>query len=717
MALQKVDLDTPQPGGRFGDPTRTAWRKHNENLDEIESLVSGAEQSGAAAVARVVELEDSLGDAAYVPAAAFASASQGAKAESAVQPDQLAAAAGELQVQLDTIASAQQAGAIAESTWARLISVEPGLSVAIGGAADIPPETDGGSHVDPIKAGGQVVPNAGRFVRRTSAANGWEWLSANTLASKADTAFVAQETQATRRPLQDMVAVAPFNGAVPLGLVNDDGSFPVGVEVATGNLLARIPVNNPGLVASLNNRFAQIDPDGRLFLYDGPGPWVPLIINEQRQIIDAINIETGERFGSASQAGTAYASAPLRDLAAAAVPALADWVHILLYGQSLSIGATALPPLSTSSRYSHLTFQAGPRATKAGSTGDNPGTGAAVPLFENAVSGDGQNNRGETPASGLANAFTTHAAVEQGIAPAERVLFVSAPGHGGYRLDQLDMASSWIQVLKDHVTEAKALADAAGKTYVVGAIPWIQGEADSNTTFAAYRAAMVSFRMGLCTWIRGITGQAFDPLFITYQTPNNGALDGQISQAQLDLAMNEPGFAFGGPIYHLHSTDGTHVDNVGSYRMGWALGRAVKQYLIDKKAPAFIRPLAAVRTGRRISWRFEVPQAPLVLDLSGLPPTQDYGFRVNDASGVALPVDSVAIENGDTVVVTLVGDGATAAQVRYSLDYLGTGTTWNDEETGNLRDSTPGRCEVAGNSYPAWHVAPSCRATIINLGA
>ncbi|MDH1792957.1 GDSL-type esterase/lipase family protein [Stenotrophomonas sp. GD03819] len=90
--------------------------------------------------------------------------------------------------ELDALRDGQQVGAIAESSWSRLITSEPGLSAPVGSAAEISPENDAGSHVDPIKPGNQIVPNAGRFVRRNTSATGWEFLSANTLASKANKA-------------------------------------------------------------------------------------------------------------------------------------------------------------------------------------------------------------------------------------------------------------------------------------------------------------------------------------------------------------------------------------------------------------------------------------------------------------------------------------------------------------------------------------------------
>ncbi|WP_164152328.1 YncE family protein [Stenotrophomonas maltophilia] len=91
---------------------------------------------------------------------------------------------------IDALKAGQSGGVIAESTWQRLITELPGTAAAIGTGADISPETDSGSHVDPIKPGGQIVPNAGRYVKRTADPDGWEWLSANVLASKASKAEV-----------------------------------------------------------------------------------------------------------------------------------------------------------------------------------------------------------------------------------------------------------------------------------------------------------------------------------------------------------------------------------------------------------------------------------------------------------------------------------------------------------------------------------------------
>lgn len=65
MALQLIDLTTPQPGGKFGDPTKTAWEKVNDNSDYLEDrlqqLAIGA-GDGSEALSAIQELQTSIDD-------------------------------------------------------------------------------------------------------------------------------------------------------------------------------------------------------------------------------------------------------------------------------------------------------------------------------------------------------------------------------------------------------------------------------------------------------------------------------------------------------------------------------------------------------------------------------------------------------------------------------------------------------------------------------
>ncbi|MGO4717876.1 hypothetical protein AB4071_01930 [Stenotrophomonas sp. 2MCAF14_2] len=55
MALRHIDIDTPQPNGRFGEPTRSANIKHNANITETEERLEALESGTAGTGARLDE--------------------------------------------------------------------------------------------------------------------------------------------------------------------------------------------------------------------------------------------------------------------------------------------------------------------------------------------------------------------------------------------------------------------------------------------------------------------------------------------------------------------------------------------------------------------------------------------------------------------------------------------------------------------------------------
>lgn len=115
MALQLIDLTTPQPGGKFGDPTKTAWQKVNDNSDyleerlqqlaigagdgsealvaiqELQDSIDTVETLATGASAEITQLKTDIGSAAYEDSSSFATAGEGALAASAVQPASLVA--------------------------------------------------------------------------------------------------------------------------------------------------------------------------------------------------------------------------------------------------------------------------------------------------------------------------------------------------------------------------------------------------------------------------------------------------------------------------------------------------------------------------------------------------------------------------------------------------------------------------------------------------
>lgn len=231
----------------------------------------------------------------------------------------LATAVGDmegLREKVEAIEAGQAEGSLTESTWARLISTEPALSAGIGTRAMVPVATDAGSHVDPIKPGGQVVPNSGVFVRRTAAANGWEWLTQDAVVNKADKAEVIQ---AKAEAVRDVLATrVPFSGvSMQLGLTRDwrayavkerTGELLVGLNTRTGEFYANLSPRNPSLRHAVNYQVGQalsgtmakgVDPDVRA--------WA---VNQNREVLFGINLKTGVLVGNFPGGGSTPSPEP-----------------------------------------------------------------------------------------------------------------------------------------------------------------------------------------------------------------------------------------------------------------------------------------------------------------------------------------------------------------------------------------------------------------------
>lgn len=388
-------------------------------------------------------------------------------------------------------------------------------------------------------------------------------------------------------------------------------------------------------------------------------------------------------------------------------PLVLEINHVLSYGQSLSMGATATAILSAIQMYSNITFNTGPRM-------DTPAT-SVIPLIEqfNNPSADGYANRGETHCSSLANYASRAMMFENGIDPTKHVIFASTAGHGGYTIDQLKKGSAWYSVFINHVNKAKELN--ADKSYHVPVVPWIQGENNAvsgglQTPYAEYKAKLTQLQIDANTDIKAITAQTDPVRFITYQMSYAARTWPDIAKAQLDLARENDNFMLATPMYHFpYAGDNVHLTNVGYKWMGAYFGRAYKQYMIDGRKPDFINPLSAQVTGSQIIIKFDVPTLPLRIDTTTLASTTNAGFKVMSGSN-EITITGVTASD-DTVILQLASTPAGNVQVRYALDYLGTGLTITGGASGNLRDSTTDSVIVAAVEKPLYHVCPHFEMT------
>lgn len=382
--------------------------------------------------------------------------------------------------------------------------------------------------------------------------------------------------------------------------------------------------------------------------------------------------------------------------------------HLLFYGQSNSIGADAIEPISLTQPYANITFAGGPRAWKAGAWSYGP----VKPLVEDRDDAGGSGSSsvplGETPCSGAANYASMLMALD-GIDPASHVILASTAGRGSQLIAELEKGSNWYNsALLPMITAAANLGNAA-----IHAVPWIQGERDANegTPYATYLAKLLALRSDLELAVQTRTG-ATGPTYMLvvqvckYATQNDGP-----ARAMLDAMTQSDRIYTVAPSYRLPYVNSIHYSAVGAKLAGAYIGRAYRQ-MVAGYQPDVLRPISATIQGNKLRVRFDVPHAPLRLDTANLAPAADFGFRVTD-DGAPVGLTNVSLD-GDSVILTLAAAPVGAVAIRYALDYTGSGRP-AAEGSGNLRDSAPEKAEIGGTTFQLFNAAPAFAMPVTRL--
>ncbi|EPF7428493.1 hypothetical protein [Klebsiella pneumoniae] len=376
--------------------------------------------------------------------------------------------------------------------------------------------------------------------------------------------------------------------------------------------------------------------------------------------------------------------------------------YIMAYGQSLSLGVEAGSLISITQPYSNKTFGRGVR----GNGGD---FSSQKPLVEDDAkpTPDGSSTpEAETVCSGMANYASLCAYRENGVLPADHVIFSSTAGHGSYTIAQLSKGSSWYNSeFLNHIHGAKNL----NSDIALHAIAWLQGETDSTNpsyTQAQHLAALLKLQVDVTADAQAITGQTSPVMFLTYQHSSRVKVNDAVPLALLEACQVSDYFYFVAPTYPFpHAADGLHLLALGYKWIGAYYGRAYKQAVIDGIKPKAITPKGVIWNGDKVTVQFEVPNPPLVFDTTNLAPTQNYGFSVY-AGGVLQSISSIEVSNGNSVVITLGSAPTTPPKVCYAFDYLGSGLNIQNGASGNLRDSNADTCVINGERKPLFYICP-----------
>ncbi|MFO0557819.1 MAG: sialate O-acetylesterase [Polyangiales bacterium] len=380
-------------------------------------------------------------------------------------------------------------------------------------------------------------------------------------------------------------------------------------------------------------------------------------------------------------------------------------VGVIGTGQSLSVGATSTPAVSTRQPYQNVRL----RDTGAPPLYDGVGDVLSLaPLIEPVrgdVAGGGQlypnNVAGETPHSGMANELSYFARSRAGVEFATAHSVVGESGRPMTYIRRGGIGRAYAASMYE-ITALTRLARSEGRRFEVGAIVLTHGESDaaSATYESDLRALIDAYRMDIAP----ITGQRAEvPLIVSQQGSFPGAPGRALStQAQWRASVDHAGLILcSGPKYQMeYSADHVHLTAAGSRALGVKYAQVFAQTVFEGRRWRPLEPVDVRRNGAAIEVQFYVPSPPLAWESSipaphSTPATQTLwsagrGFEL-EQNGAAVGIRSVEIR-GDTVVITpaspLTVGGFT---VRYAMtqDVAGYAAGTAVGRAGQLRDSDP----------------------------
>ena len=387
--------------------------------------------------------------------------------------------------------------------------------------------------------------------------------------------------------------------------------------------------------------------------------------------------------------------------------ALAEMIHVIIYGQSLSLGENTQVGLSTVPATNALMFFGG--AVSNNGRPDETNYQSIGPLASTPTR--------ETPAPGMAAMVAQLLRDEDGIdlPSLNQMLLMNCPGEGGQRLQDLDKGSTAYARLMTGIHYGHQRSNELSKSYLNQVLYMLQGESSydigGGEDPALYQTLFYQMLADLKADTLAETGVSRDPLVIWYQTASHkraGKTPG-IALKQIEMVEANENYVFSTPVYPLpYSNDLIHVNNVGAMMLGAYGGLAMKRAMWDgvKTHPLLFG--APVRVGSNtVLLPRKYPGTALVLDATAFNPG-NFGFSGATAALVNNPVLEVTLAGPDAIKVRFQNPVSAGDKVRYA--WIGTA----DYGCGCLRDSQGDQIVFrhAGVVWPMHNWAPIQEHTI-----
>ncbi|VVA47918.1 hypothetical protein SERVES_01639 [Serratia ficaria] len=389
-----------------------------------------------------------------------------------------------------------------------------------------------------------------------------------------------------------------------------------------------------------------------------------------------------------------------------------DYMGYRSEGQSLSLGAgnpaDNPQPISITQPYANRGFSTS-------NNSDASDTDTLIPLVEKRFQPtEGTWPAAETPCTGATNKLIEMTQSDTGLTFDQQpcAFIASSPGTGGQPIANLIKGSVSYARSMAHTTNSVRLAALEGKTFAELGACWRQGESDyrDQTGQTTYYNIFVQYMSDYIADKKEITGQEFDPIFISYQLSTHRAYsrtNPTIALALRDAALAGltdiayPGYI--GDYYpsdHIHGTPETYfmfsqyegrlMYKVMQDRMNGVTGQIHRLDVIDE-----------VRQGIFNTLYFNVPTPPLAFDTSWVTAAENMGFHIRDKASLSVVeglISSVDIAGSTRVRITTTRPLLDTEMITYGWGKAGDPLT-NGRVAGprgNLRDSEG---DLPGQSY------------------
>ena len=447
---------------------------------------------------------------------------------------------------------------------------------------------------------------------------------------------------------------------------------------------------------------------------------------------DILQIMDSEGYvaGGLTKNGVLYSNSAVKDDVALKFLDFAERFHVLIYGQSLSLGAYGTPLLGTDAK-DGLMYNTGVRS--------NGVTPTSLVQLAERING----TYGESIASGMSHDFTLKSGGMFG-----RKMVVNAAGVGGIQIEGLMKGTApYNQMMTQFAWLAGQFAT-AGLQYALDYMIMMQGEANMaiGSSAADWSAKLKQLRSDIQADTAAYRDSGKNLVMFTYQTSSHGYYVGTpqnppevIAQAQLDVGLTDPLIDMWGPTYmglpanNVSGQGNVHHGPHGYRIQGLYAAKALRHRLRtrtpdnpdgEKYLPVHATSAKKLNNNTVLVEVFTY-HPPLVIDDSYVTELEDgmHGVELHDDTG-RLPLTSVTISGGNKIrVVTSATIGANpfiafawTPENRGPISDPGSGPRYASwffgRETGvrtTIHDSDPEVTDLtdeSGKAYPLYNYLP-----------